>query len=507
MVIGLFCLVAPAFSQDLRIAVRDTTTTIDPHYYTRAPNLQISRHIFETLVGIGTDGQIEPGLAESWKTLDDTTWEFKLRQGVKFHDGSDFNADDVVASVERVKLATGPVTFLRRVAAIDSIEVVDPYTIHIKTKTPWPLLTRDLSNVFITPAEVVNATFDAFDSGKAAIGTGPYKLVSFTPQEQVVLKRNDDYWGTKPDYDNVTIRTIADASAREAALRSGDVDLIEDPAAVNIAAIKNDPNLQVSSALTGFVIYMGYDQINPKTADVTGTDKNPLLDKRVREAFSKAIDRKLVIDRVLLGLGEPASQPLPPGNFGHAEDLKVEAYDPEGAKKLLAEAGYPNGFSIALTVPTGEINNAENVGQAVVAMLQRVGIKATLNVVPGSVFGTAARDHKYSLFLSSYISPEFDGSSAVRALTAIPDKDKGWGTSNYGGYANQASVDLLTQSFNTVDLDKRDQLLQQNIKMVMEDYAVAPLYWQMANWASTRAVNYTARADAETHAMDAHLAK
>ncbi|HEY4202508.1 MAG TPA: ABC transporter substrate-binding protein [Devosiaceae bacterium] len=498
----------PVAARDLTIGVREATSSIDPHYYSRSPDGIVSFNIFESLISGDASNQLAPRLAVSWQPISDTVWEFKLRQGVKFHDGSDFTADDVVASIERASHSQGPVTYLRRVAAIDKVEVVDPYTVRFHTKGPWPLLPRDLAAIRIIPAEMQNATREQFDNGEAAIGTGPYKFVRYTPQDIVEFARNDDYWGTKPDFEHLFLKTIPDAAAREAALRSGDLDLIEEPSPANIANLKSDPNLKVVTAISGYVIYVGYDQINEPSPGIEGTNgRNPMLDKRVRQAISKAIDRQLLVDRVLLGLGAPASQPLPPGNFGHADNVKVEAYDPEGAKKLLAEAGYPNGFTTQLTVPSGELANAANVGQAMAAMLQRVGITVKLNIVPDAVFGTEAREHKYSLFMSSYISPEADGSSAVRALTSIPDKDKGWGTSNYGGYGNQASVDLLTQSFNVVDPAAREKLLQQNIEMVLGDYAIAPLYWQAANWAFRKDIDFAGRSDANTYAEFVSIAK
>ncbi|MFI4925961.1 MAG: ABC transporter substrate-binding protein, partial [Vicinamibacteria bacterium] len=224
-------LATPVAAQDLKIAVAADVTSIDPHFFNLFPNNNIAEHIFDKLVQMDADSRMIPGLATSWKALDATTWEFKLRRGVKFHDGSELTADDVEFSIDRVaKIPNSPGPFVAYTKAITSVQIVDPYTIRFKTAAPHPLMPNDLSTIYIVSKKVATGmSTEDFNSGKATVGSGRFKFVRYSNGDRVELARNDAYWGEKPPFDKVTFRIIKNESARVAALLSGDVDAIEQP--------------------------------------------------------------------------------------------------------------------------------------------------------------------------------------------------------------------------------------------------------------------------------------
>ena len=363
-------------------------------------NNGLRRHIFELLVSADADGKPFPRLAASWRAVDDSTWEFKLRPGVKFTNGADFTARDVIYSVCRIPtVENSPSNFTISTKGIEGMESPDPLTLIIKTKGPYPLMPLDLGAFGILSAQVSGAAPDlAFKKGGCtglgtppksvdfndpakAVGTGPYKLKEYSRGTQLVLERNDSYWGDKPHWKTVTFRPITAAGPRVAALLAGDVDMIENPPIQDFEQVKK-AGLTIVQGLSNRIIYVHLDQFaDPawKTPGVKGTDgKNPFLDKRVRQAMSKAINRDAIVERIMGGVAIPAGELLPVPLFGTSPDRKPEKFDPEGAKKLLAEAGYPNGFELVLGSPNDRYINDEKVAQAVAQMLTRIGIKTSV---------------------------------------------------------------------------------------------------------------------------------
>jgi len=365
MAVGIAALIAtPVSGQELKIAVAADVTSIDPHFYNLFPNNNIAEHIFDKLVQMDPDSKMIPGIATSWKPIDDKTWEFKLRKGVKFHDGSELTAEDVAFSIDRVPLVpNSPGPFSAYTKAIVAKEIVDPYTIRLRYASPYPLAPNDLSTIYIVSKKVAaNASTEDFNSGKAAIGSGRYKFVRYANGDRVELARNDAYWGEKPYWQKVTFRIIKNEAARVAALLSGDVDAIEQPPTADLARIKGDPRFTVTSKISHRVIYFNFDHLDRQSPFITGKDgkplaKNPLIDPRVRHAMSKAINRPAIAERVMEGQAIPSGQLVSDKLFGNVPGLKADAYDPEGAKKLLAEAGYPDGFNLTIHWPAGRYVN------------------------------------------------------------------------------------------------------------------------------------------------------
>jgi peptide/nickel transport system substrate-binding protein len=505
---------AGAPAQDLRIGVAADVTSIDPHFFNLFPNNNVAEHIFDKLVDMDPDSQLIPGLATSWKTIDPTTWEYKLRKGVKFHDGSELTAEDVVFSINRVpNVPNSPGRFTAYTKAITRIDVVDPYTLHIHYATPYPLSPNDLSTIYIISHKAAaNATTEDFNSGKAAVGSGPYKFVSYVNGDHVELARNDDYWGTKPAFAKVTFRIIKNEAARTAALLSGDVDAIEQPPTADLAKIKADPNFTVTSKISHRVIYFNFDFLDRSSPYVTGKDgkplaRNPFLDLRVRRAMSKAINRQAIAERVMEGQAVPSGQLVSDHLFGFVPGLKPDAYDPVGARKLLAEAGYPDGFNLTIHGPAGRYVNDEKIVQAVAQMLTRIGIVCKVETAPMGPYSARASKQEFSFHMVGWGASTGESSSPLRSLLHTYDTDKGLGAVNWGRYSNPKVDYLIEQAVQQVDDDNRRVMLQRATQLAMDDLGLVPIHFQFTIWATKKGVRYTPRTDEYTLAFQFTQAK
>ncbi len=493
---------------DLKIAVAADVTSMDPHFFNLFPNNNVAEHVFDKLVQMDADSKLIPGLATSWKAIDDKTWEFKLRKGVKFTDGSELTAEDVVFSIDRVpNVPNSPGPFSAYTKAIIAKEIVDPYTIRFKYAAPYPLAPTDLSTIYIVSKKVATgASTEDFNSGKAAIGSGRYKLVKYTSGDRIDLVRNDNYWGEKSPWEHVTFKIIKNESARVAALLSGDVDAIEQTPTADLARIKADPKFKVSSKISHRVIYFNFDhlaRVSPFITDKAGKpmDKNPLLDVRVRRAISKAINRQAIAERVMEGQAVPSGQLVSDKLFGHVPGLKADAYDPEGAKKLLAEAGYPDGFNITIHGPSGRYVNDEKIVQAVAQMLTRVGIVSKVETAPMAPYSARASKQEFSFHMVGWGASTGEASSPLRSLIATFNRDKGLGAVNWGRYSNVKVDYLIEQALQQVDDENRSAMLQNATKLAMEDLGIMPIHFQFTVWATTKNVAYTPRTDEYTLAF------
>jgi peptide/nickel transport system substrate-binding protein len=513
-----------AQAQELKIALPAEPSAMDPHFHNLTPNNSLLRHIFERLVDQDATQALRPGLALSWRSVDDSTWEFKLRPGVKFSDGSDFSANDVIYSFCRApRVENSPSSFAIYSRAVADMSAPDPLTLVIKTAGPYPLIPSEVSTIAILSAKANGAgtvTFDrqeckgvgtypkteAFNAGTAAIGTGPYKLVRYTKGDRIVLERNEGYWGEKPQWQHVIFRPITSAGPRVAALLAGDVDLIENVPIQDLERIKSNPSYKVVQGLSARVIYLHFDYIDdapPSVGDAEGKPlgKNPFRDKRVREAISKAIDRDAIVARIMGGVAVPAGELLPSMMFGANKDMTAPKADVAAAKKLLAGAGYPNGFTLTLATPNDRYINDAQVAQAVAQMLTRIGLKVSVDAMTASQFFVKRTKRDFGFWLAGWISDTGEMSAQIKPLAATPNKDKGWGTTNPGGYSNPEVDKLLEQALGTIDDGKRAALLAQASRVAMADYGVLPLHFEMTTWAMRKDLAYTPRVDQYTQAM------
>jgi peptide/nickel transport system substrate-binding protein len=505
----LFAFATAAAAQDLRIGLASEPTAMDPHYHNLSPNNSLLGHIFERLVDQDDRQNMVPGLAESWKAIDATTWEFKLRRNVRWHDGSPFTADDVLFSFERAPNVEGSPSSFGIYIRGKTATKVDDHTIHIKTAAPYPLMPNDLSTIYIISRKHgQGAKTPDYNSGKAAIGTGSYRFVEYTPGNRIVMQRNDQYWGPKPAWQRVTFRALKSDPSRVAALLAGDVDFIDEVPATDMERLKKDPKLTVAQVVSNRIIYLHLDHFRDDSPFVQGKDgkpiKNPLRDVRVRKAISMSIDRDAIVSRVMEGVAIKAGQLLPDGFFGVSPKLKPVAYDPNGAKKLLAEAGVPNGFRMTIHSPNDRYPNDAKIAEAVGQMLSRNGIDTQVVTMTQGVFfrdastGSPDKGPKFSFILVGWGSGTGEASSPLKSLLATFDRDKGMGASNRGRYSNPTVDKLINDALATVDDPKRAALLAQATEIAIEDVGIIPLHYQVNTWAMRRGFTYKPRTDEYT---------
>lgn len=499
--------VPTAMAQELTVGRQTEPASLDPHFSRTGPNQMTATHIFDTLVDFDANIQASPGLAESWKQLDATTWEFKLRQGVKFHDGSDFDAQDVLASITRVPwVPNSPASFAANVKNIAETVMVDPFTLQFKLKKADPNFPGAIGLVYIVADQAVEAATDDFNSGKAAIGTGPYKFVEWKRAEKLVLKRNDGYWGNKPKFEDVTFRFISNDAARVAALLSGAVDVIDVVPPSDIPKLSESKDVTLWNTPSSRLIYLHVDSSRDQTpfamdADGKPLAKNPLKDARVRLAISKLINRDGIVDRVLSGAGVPAGQMVPPGMFGYDPDLKPAAYDPAGAKALLADAGYPKGFNLTIHGPNNRYVNDGEVLQTIGQLLARGGINVKVETMPSNVYFKRATKREFSLFLVGFGSVTGESSRGLNFVMHSYAKEKGFGSNNRGRYSNPAFDTALEDALSEPDLAAREAKLRKAARIGFDDVGIIPLHWQVATWASRAGVTVEPRQDERTLAM------
>ena len=495
------------FAQEFKLAMSSPPTSMDPHFYNLFPNLNASDHVFETLVAMDSDSHVIPALAESWTLVNNLTWEFKLRKGVKFHDGSDLTADDVAWSMERPSLIVGsPGKFDVYTKAIINKKVIDANTIRFTTKEPYPLLLADLTSIYIVSRKATTGlASDEFASGKGMIGTGPYKFVKFLRDDRLELDRNDAYWGKKPAWSKVTLRFIPNGATRLAALLAGDVQAIENVPTPDLAKVRADANIGLFSKVSHRVIYLYPDTKRDKSPFITDKDgkpldRNPLQDQRVRAALSMAINREAIRDRVMEGLSEPTNNLVPATLFGHNPALKTVKYDPEGARKLLAQAGYPAGFGLTLHTPNNRYINDEKIAQTIAQMWSRIGVATKVEGLPMSVYSARGAKQEYSIGLLGWGAQTGEVSSPLRALLACDNPAKGLGGFNWLKYCNPKMDALLLQALNTVDDTARLKLLQDATAIAVNDGGIIPLHQQLTTWATKKGITYIPRTDERTHA-------
>ena len=443
-----------ALAADLTMAVATEPTSLDPHFQALGSNHELAMHVYDTLAAVDARMQISPGLAVSWAPVDDKTWEFKLREGVKFHNGEPFTAKDVVFSIERApKVPNAPSTYRRRVTHVAEATAVDDHTVRITTKAPFPLLPNYLAGLpIVSHSTGMDTEPAAFNDGSKAHGTGPYRFVEFKRGERVVFEANPDWWGGKPRWDKVTVRWITSGPARTAALLAGDVDVIASVPPTDVAKLEADANFTVSATASSRVIYWSLDVSREQAEHITAHDgspiKNPLGDIRVRRALSMAVDRDAIVEEVMEGLAVPANQIVAEGFGGHDPEIEIPDYDPEGAKRLLAEAGYPKGFKLTLHATNDRYVNDAKLAQAIAQMYARVGVDVTVDTMPVAVYYGRARKHEFTMAQIGWGTASGE-SSAILAPALLKGK-----RNNYGRWEHEAFNTNMDAALSTVNLDE-----------------------------------------------------
>ena len=497
-----------AHAQSVTMAMSSAPTSVDPHYHTFAPNETLDIHIYDRLVERDPQNNLIPGLALSWKLIDDSTWEFKLRQGVKFHDGSAFTAADVAYTFARVPtVVNSPGSFSIYTKTVVAMETPDPYTVRMKTSGLYPLLPVDLTNVFIIPKNLgPNPATEDFNSGKNAAGTGAFRMTSYKSGERVELDRNDAWWGPKPHWQHLTIRMIPNDGARTASLLAGDVQLIEFVPTADAAGLRTDPRITLSEIASLRLIYLWLDRSRTgPTPFVTGPNgetlaTNPLNDLRVRQALTIAINRPAIAERVMEGAAYPAGQFVGPGTWGHTPGLNPPSYDVAKAKELLKAAGYPNGLRITLHGPNDRYVNDGKIIQAIGQMWSRIGVQTTVDAITWPNYIARANKQDFSAYLLGWGFSE--ATNPLRSLLYTFSPAKGWGAVNRGRYTNPAFDGLVDKLMTTADDAGREQLTIEANRLAMADVALIPLHLQQNIWAMRAGLAFVPRADEDTRVME-----
>ncbi|WP_458098321.1 ABC transporter substrate-binding protein [Roseomonas sp. WA12] len=498
---------AQAQGQSLAVAVAAAPTSLDPHYHTFSPNNMLAEHFFDPLIGRDAKAQLRPGLAEAWRLVDDTTWEFNLRRGVRFSNGADFTAEDVLFTLKRVpSVLNSPGSFATFTKAIVSVVAPDPYTIRFTTNGTYPLLPQDLSLVHIICKSVGDRVTTAdFNSGHAVIGTGPFRLQDFVPDDRVTMVRNADYWGEMPDWSQVTYRFIPSDGVRVAALLSGAVQMIDSVPPADMPRLRGTPGFSMAEIPSLRSIFLMLDVANEVSPSIAGPNgeslnPNPLRDLRVRQALSFAINRQAIVDRVMQGAGVPSGQMMPPGTTGYLADLPLPPFDPERARALLSAAGYPNGFQIGLIGPNNRYVNDVQIIQAVGQMWQRIGVRTRVEAMPFAVLVHRQARNNMSAMLFGWATTG-EPSTALRGNLTTRNLEKGLGTVNFSGYSSARVDALVEEGLRTADDERREIVFKQAMRIGMEEVAVIPLHMQKNVWAMRGGLTYEVRADEYTTAM------
>ncbi|MGD8283460.1 MAG: ABC transporter substrate-binding protein [Desulfobacterales bacterium] len=414
----------------------------------------------------GSEGTLVPALALKWEHPDLLTWRFYLRKGVKFHNGNDFNAADVKFTFER--LSDPDVSeFTNTGKQIDSVTIVDDYTVDIKTKQPIPWFANNMHQIFIMDKESTESR-DPGDVMVKAIGTGAYKFVEWVKGSYIRMEANADYWEGAPPINKVEIRPITESSTRFAALVSGQVDIVTGVPVELFDKVKQNPKLQVVSRPARRSIFLG----------IGNKPGSPTADIRVRKAMYMAINEDEIIAKIMRGHATPAAQVPDPPTIGYNPEIKRLPYDPEMAKTLLKEAGYENGFDITLTGPNDRYVQDAKIAEAVARYLAKVGIRVKLDVKPKSVFFPEVTKGILDFYLIGWFDGTFDMGRTYFKLVHTRDEEKGFGVFNGAAFSNPEIDKLLESTADIVDPEERKKTLQKLNKMAMDNIAWIPLHYQ-----------------------------
>jgi peptide/nickel transport system substrate-binding protein len=500
---------APARGQNLTIATGGSATSLDPHFFNAAPNSALTQHLFDRLVDRDAQARVVPMLAESWRLISDTEWEFRLRRDVTWHDGRPFTAEDVVFTYARApNVPNSPGGFGAALRAVREVQAVDAHTLRIVTRWPNPVLLAELGGVHIVSRHVgEGASTEDYNAGRAAIGTGPYRLAAHRQGERTEFARNDAYWGGREPWARVAIRFVAADPARTAALLAGDVDLIDQVAPTDLPRLRRDARFRISETGSLRLAHLGSDWSRPgPLPHVTDNEGrplpvNPFRDLRVRRALDMAINREALAERAMDGIAVPASQWMPAGTFSHDPETRVTRYDPDAARRLLAEAGYPNGFRLTVHTMNDRFPNDARLVQAVAAMWSRIGVQTQVEAMPWASYSARAARQEFSMSLGSWGSSTGEGLSFLNNVLATFNPERRTGSANSRRFSDPALDALLVRASTIMDDEMREAAIRDAVRWSAENLPAYPLVHLTNVWAHRRGLVHEARRDERTLAM------
>ncbi len=479
---------APALAQTLRWTSQADALTLDPHAQNEGPTIALTGMIYEALVTRDPSMTLQPELATRWEAIEGG-WRFSLREGVTFHGGEAFDAQDVAFSIRRAMAPTSD--WREQLASIVEVETPDPLTVILRTSGPNPILPNQLTNVFIMDsgwAEAMGvlapqdyAARQETAAVRQANGTGPFVLEERRPDELTVLGANPSWWGAglfPGNLARIEYRPMRNPATRVAALLAGDVDLLLDPPLQDLGRIRA-AGLTVSSVPQIRTIFLGMDQGSAELRSAGLRGRNPFGDRRVRLAVNHAIDREAIRDHVMEGLSFPTGLLTPPGVHGNTpENDAPYAYDPDLARALMAEAGYAEGFRVRLDCPNDRYNNDEEICQALVPMLARIGIEVGLDLQPRTRHFPKIQNRETDFYLLGWGTPTLDSAFVLDYLVGAG------GAWNATGFDNLRLDALIAAMTTETDLDRRDAMIAEAWEIVREQAPYAPLHHQVIAWAT-----------------------
>lgn len=477
--------------KSLTIGLTSDAVHMDPQAGEELSSNIMYYHIYDALVRRDADLRFGPGLAESWELVDDTTWVFRLREGVTFHDGDEFKASDVIFTLERLKASL----MANLAANIESFRAIDERTVEIKTFRPYAALPNDLAAILILSEDHVKKVGDKLD--QQPMGTGPYKLVEWVKEDRIVLEAFDGYHLGEATVENVTFRPITNPATRTAALLTGEVDIVQDLAVRDVQRVKDTDGFEVVTRPSLLNLVLALD-VRRKSPTIKGD--NPMTDRRVREAMARAIDVATISRVIMNGLSTPSAQYVPESHVGYlkgADFHQMYPYDVERAKELMAEAGFADGFTLTLDATNNRYVNDAQIAQALASMLARINVKLVLNLMPKSNFFGYIRvpSDKSSFIMSGWDVPSGDAGSMYGVMFYSRGKKEGYGQVNRGSYSNPDVDALIDKADSTPRVEERDAHLQAVTKILLEDIPMIPVHYEQDIYAARDGVSFTPRTD------------
>jgi peptide/nickel transport system substrate-binding protein len=486
-----------AQAANLRWSSQGDASTMDPHANNESFNNSQNNQVYDYLTQRDKSYKVRPWLAESWKNVEPTKWVVKLRRDVKFHDGSPFTADDVVFSFDRARIANSTFKLYATQAGIP--RKIDDYTVEFTTPVPNPLFEESIGTIFIMSKAWAekNGAVKPQDfrgreetfSSRNAMGTGPYRLVSYEPGVKSVYRKNPEWWGIRQGHvdgniDTVEYRPIANAATRMAALRSGELDFVLDPPVQDVAQLRQDRALKVWEGNEVRVIFVMLDQ-GRDTLLGSDAKANPFRDKRVRQALYQAIDVEAIRSQVMRGLSKPTGILLPdPAGAGlPTSQEKRTAYDPAAAKRLLAEAGYPNGFSFTLQCPNDRYINDERICLALAAMWSKIGAQTKVEALPRAQYFPKLAKLEANAYLYGWGGGSPEAIWLLKPILHTRDTS-GAGDNNFARVSHPKLDQLIVAVESEMEAAKRHALASEALKIVQDEYLAIPIHRQVIPWVS-----------------------
>ncbi len=493
-----------AQAEEFKWAVTTDPQTMDPHAVNSTPVLGFLNNVYEGLVRRGKDMSVEPALATGWEPIGEGEgWRFTLREGVTFHDGSTFDAQDVLFSYQRASSPESDTSSW--FAPVSEVKVVDDFTVDFMTTQPNPLFPSSIANWMIMDsgwAEANGAARPDKESGNYATinanGTGAFRVTAREPGLRTVLEPHDGWWGeVEHNITRAELTPIQNPATALAALLSGDVDFINPVPIQDVARLAQNPDVKVVQGIEARVIMLGFPhEAEALKFSAETTDANPFADARVRQAVAHAINVPAILQTIMRGNAEPVNQLVSSAMNGYSEALApAPAFDQDKARALLADAGYAEGFSFGLKCPNNRYLNDEAVCQAITGMLAQVGIKATLDAMPVNNYWPELRADNFDMYLLGWSPGTFDAEHPIRFLVATPNEEKKLGSWNFGGYSNARIDELLPLIQSEIDEGKRQAMLDEVAQIMTDEQAYVPLYVQPLVWGTRSNIELTQRPD------------